>query len=198
MMKLYLCGAAALLVAPAAIAQSVPAAVAPAATPAMPVDPARLAAARALIDTIMPPSTRDAMLDNMVRPMLARMQQAFTDNPQFTDEFSSDPQARALFQQYMQRVADRTLNDVRPAMPELWDIMARAYARRFTVAQLQEIRAFFETPTGQVYMHQALTVMSDPEVGAWQQNLMRRSMSHLQDDMAQLTRQLTERAEHRP
>lgn len=168
----------------AANAQSTPAVI-----PA-PVDPARLSVARALVDTIMPPATRSQMLDGMVRPMLANIQRSIAQDPNFTKLFDQDSRARGLFETFMQRQTDRSLATMQPLMPGMWEAMARAYARRFSIAQMGEIRAFFETPTGRLYMQQSLTMMGDPDIAAWQADAMRQSMHHVQDDVADLVRQM--------
>ena len=57
--------------------------------------------------------------------------------------------------------------------------MTHAYARRFTVAQMGEMRTFFETPTGQVYINQAATIVNDPDVAKWQRDLMASAMGKI-------------------
>lgn len=178
-----------------ALASPVVAQTAPAATVATtptPVDPARLAAARDLIDTIMPPATRAQMIDTMVRPMLANLQRGIAQDPSFAAAFNNDPRARDLFARFMQKQTDRTLAHMGVMMPGLWEAMARAYARRFDIAQMQEIKAFFATPTGRVYMQQALTIMSDPDIAAWQQQMLHDSLAHVQEDVAELSTEMAD------
>lgn len=158
--------------------------------PAAAVDPARLTAARDLIDVIMPPATRDQMLDGMVRPMIANVQRNMVENPQFAKVFDSDPRAQDLFKHFMQQQTDRSLAMMRSNMPGMWEAMARAYARRLDVAQMREIKAFFETPTGRTYMQQSLTMMNDPDVLTWQGAMIRESMTHLQADVADFAHQV--------
>ncbi len=71
-------------------------------------------------------------------------------------------------------------------LPTMLDAMAKAYARRFTLVQLKEMSVFFATPTGQAYLMQAPTIMSDPDVGVWMNQLMTRSMHRLPEQMAKL------------
>jgi hypothetical protein len=68
--------------------------------------------------------------------------------------------------------------------------MARAYARRFDVAQMREIKAFFQTPTGRLYMQQSYTIMADPDVGTWQRTMMANSMTGVQADVADFAKQI--------
>ncbi|HEY6917485.1 MAG TPA: DUF2059 domain-containing protein [Allosphingosinicella sp.] len=48
--------------------------------------------------------------------------------------------------------------------PQFQNGMVKAYAQRFTVPELQEMRAFFETPTGRKYAVESVTLMQDPEI----------------------------------
>jgi hypothetical protein len=42
-----------------------------------------------------------------------------------------------------------------------------------------EMRTFFETPTGQVYIGQAATIVNDPDVAKWQRDLMTKEMGKM-------------------
>lgn len=188
--------AAAALVLNAApvFAQTAPApalsSVAPSAPPAAALDPARIAAARELIDLLMPPGTRAQMVESMMTPMLANMRQGMTQNPEFAAAMNGDPRVKALFDGFIQRQQDQTMALLRASLPGMSDAMARAYARRFDVAQMREIKAFFVTPTGRVYMQQAATIMSDPDVGAWQRTMMTSSMGRVQADVREFAKQV--------
>jgi hypothetical protein len=154
------------------------------------VDPARLAAARALIDVLMPPATREQMMQGMMTPMLANLRRGMEENPQFAASIGRDPRVKTMFDQFMTRQEARTTQLMRAALPGMVPAMAAAYARRFDVAQLQEIRAFFETPTGRTYMQASFTIMSDLDVAAWQRQLMAQSMGHVQEDVAAFAKQV--------
>lgn len=184
MMKVMAAGLALLASVPAA-AQLAPA---PQAAPAP--DPARLKAARALLDLLMPPATREQMIGGMMTPMLANIQRGFSDNPAFARAIGADPQMKAMFDSFMQRQLARTTETIRAGLPGMIEAMTRAYARRFDVAQLDELRRFFGTPTGQAYMREGLTIMADPDVAAWQREMMSRSMSQVQADVADFARQV--------
>ena len=131
------------------------------------------------------------MLDGMVRPMLANMQRSFMNDPNFAKLFADDPRARELFQTFLKHQTDRSLETMRPLMPGMWEAMAHAYARRFDVAQMREIKTFFETPTGRIYMQQSLSMMGDPDIAAWQADVMRQSMAHVQEDVADFMQQVS-------
>ena len=178
----------AILLASAVLPSVAQAQTSPVAAPAL--DPARLAAAHELIDVLMPPATRAQMVESMMTPMLANLRQGMTQNPDFAKTMNADPRVKALFDTFMARQQTRTMTMMRDALPGMSDAMARAYARRFDVAQMRDIKAFFGTPTGRLYMQQSYTIMADPDVGAWQRTMMANSMTGVQADVADFAKQI--------
>lgn len=166
---------AATIAAPAA--QAAPA---PAATEAP--DPARLAAAKQVLDVLMPPDKRAAMFDAIMAPMYANMRQAMRESPPMKGR-ENDPKMTAFVERMMEKQEERSGALLRENLPGMFQAMERAYARRFTVEQLNEVGAFFATPTGRVYMERGMTIMADPDVLAWQRSLMQRTMTGLEADM---------------
>jgi hypothetical protein len=155
----------------------------PAPVVSAPVDPARLAAARQLLDLMLPSAQRDQMVEGMIRPMMANIGQSMQQVPGFAALVGKDTKVRTAFEGFLKAQEDRSIENLRAGMPGMVEAMARAYARRFDLKQLADIRAFFETPTGRVYMAASYTIMSDPDILAWQRDLMARSMSHIQEDI---------------
>ncbi|MDB5712111.1 MAG: hypothetical protein JWL96_4181 [Sphingomonas bacterium] len=165
----------------AAFAQA--AAAAPAASA---VEPARLDAARKLMDEIMPPAMRDQMMTSMMQSMMGTMVQALRQNPDFTRSLAAEPKAAAVFDSFVKREQTLATQDLIAGLPSMLDAMARAYARRFTLEQLHDLSLFFATPTGQTYVVVAPTVMSDPDVAQWMTATMRRSQDRLPTELAKL------------
>src|SRR3546814_18844746 len=85
-----------------------------------------------------------------------------------------------------------TVEQLRTQLPGLFDAMARAYARRFTVAQLGEIETFFRTPTGRIYVTESMNIMSDPDIAAWQRQSISSRMERPTAELERLSRELTE------
>ena len=152
--------------------------------PAAALDPARLTAATELLDMLMPAATREQMIQGMMTPLLANIRRGFSGNPGFATAMNGNPQLKALFDDFMSKQEARTTEMMRQALPGMVASMARAYARRFDVGQLHELRAFFRTSTGRVYVQASYTIMADPDVAAWQTQLMRQAMSRTQEDVA--------------
>lgn len=168
------CLAAALVAAAPAAAQNA----APAPTPAAAAapDPARVAAATQLIARLIPADRAEAMIDQMIRPTMGNLHAAMAQAPELKAAFARNPKARAALDAFVADEVARSTAIVKQAMPALRTAMARAYARRFTEAQLNEIAAFFDTPTGRLYAEQAPTIMGDPDIVAAQRAMMTQAM----------------------
>ena len=165
------------LVAALLIAVSAPAvATAQTATVAQAPEPARIAAAKALIAKVMPPERIDAMIDQMMRPMMENLRNAMAQAPQMQAAFAKDPKVKGVLDAFVDGELQHSIALTKSSMPTMMDAMARAYARRFTVAQLNDVSAFFDTPSGKLYAEQAPTIMADPDVLAAQRAVMEQSI----------------------
>jgi hypothetical protein len=153
-------------------------------------DPARLGVARSLLSTLVPPEKRDAMIDGMMKSMMANITQGMTESPFFKEALAKEPRARSIFERFIARQQTESLTLLKQNMPSMIEAMSKAYARRFTAAQMGEMRAFFETPTGRIYIDQAATIMSDPDVAKWQRDLMASSMNRMPSEMTALMNEL--------
>lgn len=143
------------------------------------LEPARVEAAKSLLETMMPPARRGAMIDQLVAVSNANMTRGLSANAAFTKALSDDPRAAPIFQRFLanQQAELRTL--LYANMPEMMTAMQRAYARRFSVSEMTEIRTFFASPTGQAYMDRGAKIMTDPDVSAWQQKMISQQMSKM-------------------
>lgn len=165
---------AVLLAAAPSLAQSpAPAPAVPAAAPA----PAALAAATQLIDLVMPPASRDKMMEQLMTVMMQNMVGAISQSPQLQAAFEKEPRARPIFERSVARQQAHALDMIKAEMPAMMTVMARAYARRFSLAEMDDMKRFFSSPTGQAYVLKSPTVMSDPDVLAWSQAMMTRAMA---------------------
>ncbi len=180
---------AALLLAIAA--PEVVAAQTPTVPPTAPVaapDAARVAAAGRLLDVILPPATREETLRGMMQPMVDNLRSSMTQNADFQAALDQNVKLKILFDQFVAKQEQRIGAMMHDMLPGMVTVMTNAYARRFDVAQLNEIRRFFETPTGRAYMQASLTIMSDPDVAAWQRQLTTTAMARAQEDIAEFTK----------
>jgi hypothetical protein len=168
--------ALAALVASPALAQEAPT---PATQAATADAAARLTTARNLLNVILPPAKRDGMIDAIMKGMMANLSQSMFNSAPMKTAFEADPRAGEIFQRFFQRQQATSLTSLKANFPGMMDAMARAYARRFTVPQMGEMRTFFLTPTGQVYINEAATIVNDPDVAKWQRDLMAKEMARI-------------------
>lgn len=165
---------------------------APAATRNAPVavDPARLAAAERLLGVLMPPARFEAMIDGITTAMARNVAQQFKTSA-LAASFTDDPRIQPIMARYVERLTTDSVAAMRAGRTDMMRAMQRAYARRFTVAQLSEVERFFATPTGQLYMDQGATIMADPDVAAWQQKMIKQQFDRLPEAMRAMTAELT-------
>lgn len=168
---------------PAALVAPPPAAAPPVVMPA-PVDPARLAVARQTADYVWPLGTYQRMMsgpmmDGLIQSILSmRLSDIMPPgtagakgvDPKDANATLNDMVAKGdpYFQERI-RAATRVLaTELVPVFatvePALRDGLAHAYARRFTVEQLNEMNRFFATPAGRAYASESMLVMMDPDV----------------------------------
>ena len=144
-----------------------------------PVDPARLASARTLLDIVLPPAKREGMIDAIMKGMSANLSQSMFNSPQLKAAFEADPRVGEIMQRFFLKQQAESLATLKANFPGMVEAMSHAYARRFTVAQMADMRAFFQTPTGQVYINEAPTIVNDPDVAKWQRDLMTSTMGRI-------------------
>jgi hypothetical protein len=151
--------AAALLAstAPLAAAQApaqAPAAIATAPSPA--ADPARLAAARRFVDEALPQSFLEQMVSLGV-------QSAAEEHRNNTDAARRDPH-HAERARIMERVAgEEAIRIMRGLDPSFRALFADFYARRMSVADLEEGTRFYSSPLGKRFMAGSINMATSPE-----------------------------------
>jgi len=155
-------------------------------------DATRLAAAARVVERVLPPAERDALAEQMIRPMMASMTDAMFASPDLAKAVKDNPRLEPAMRRMLTDETARAIVNMRAGLPLLADAMTRAYARRFDSGQLSEIQAFFDTPTGALYIRESMTMMSDPDIAAAQQTMMAKSMDGLQERIAPLVTELIE------
>lgn len=180
--------ALALLVAPAAQAQSAP-------------DAARVAAARPVVDKIFPVGTYRRMMDGTMSKMMDSMMDGVMKMPiaQFAriggvpeeklaalDEGSMEQISAIIDPNFRQRTKlgmDAMMGSMVDMMdgfePKVRDALTRAYARKFDGRQLSQLAAFFKTPTGDLYARESMMMFMDPEIMGEMQALMPEMMKKM-------------------
>jgi hypothetical protein len=160
-----------------------------AAQPSMPgvenqvIDPARLEAAEAFLETIMPKENRSAMIGSMVRPMMQNLVAGIQNAPDLQEAFADDPELQKIFARFVEKQTERSMDKLNAGLPDMMVAMKRAYARQFSLKELSDAKVFFATSSGKAYMSKAGSIMADPDVAKWQQELMATSMQELPAQM---------------
>lgn len=163
---------------------------APTASPAAALDPARLAAGRALIAVVLPPEQRDRIMESVLTAMLHNLTAGMERGNGLAEELRDEPAKRAVFDRFVERQRTLALADLKAAMPGLIEAYAHAYARLFTVDEMAQIRAFAATPAGKKFILRSPELMSDPDVGAWQQVLAAKGASRQAVEIERLRQEL--------
>lgn len=164
-------------------------------------DPARVRAARPVVDKIFPVGTYRRMMGETMSKMMDGMMDSMMKMPiaQFA-RIGGVPQDRlaALDDTSMQEISiildphfrERTKSGMDAMMasmtdmmdgfePNVRDALTRAYARKFYNRQLGELTAFFKTPTGDLYARQSMMMFMDPEIMGEMQALMPEMMKKM-------------------
>jgi hypothetical protein len=146
-------------VAVACLAAAVPAgAVAQPRAAATAADPAKLTEAHAIIAIMFPPAQRLQMIQKMQDDMMAQMR------PLLPASVMADPGLAAIMDEYIADAKVRQRGVMEKHIPLMFEAMASAYTREFSLAELKDIHAFAATPSGAHYLSRSTAIVGDPAV----------------------------------
>jgi hypothetical protein len=149
----------------ATLIASMPAAAAAQAQPAaaaQPDDPAKLAEANAIVNTIFPPQNRQQMVKNLLNQFTAQLQTSIPTG----FESLHDAGLNAIMDKFRASIPDAVAPVAEAHMPQIIGAMASAYTHEFSLAELKDIRAFAQTPAGAHYLSKSTQLMGDPAIAA--------------------------------
>lgn len=139
---------------------------------------ARLDLARRIVEATLPADQRDAMFANMLQSITGTMvNAAFSADPRLREIFEELPEVANLFAQFVEGQNNATIEDLSKSWPKMLDALAIVYARRFSLAELEEIDRFASTPTGRRFLQSGTSLFGEPEVVAWQTDFLTRSQT---------------------
>ncbi len=149
-------------------------------------DPARLAAARPVVEKIWPLGTYRRMMGETMTKMMDGMMASMFDMRAADFAGAADPSGKSAkevgdkslgeitqsadphFRERMKITMDTMMGEMIPLMekmePAIQDSLTSIYARRFDARQLADMNAFFATPSGRAYADQAMLLFMDPEM----------------------------------
>lgn len=151
-----------------------------------PIEPARLTLAQRTTAALIPSGSLEKMIDNLYGKMFKTIMGEMGGDSDLmisiktgvdSEKVSAlDDATRGkiadLFDPHRKEREDQITKVVKPLISEaLADLeppmrngMAKAYARKFTAAQLTDLNTFLATPTGTAYASEWMAVQADPEV----------------------------------
>jgi uncharacterized protein len=138
-------------------------------------DPARLAAARELVDAMGGVSMAERVVDQMIGGMVDQMR-------------SQNPGAAAEFERIMRTVLAPDAPRVKAYFSEIMEVTTLFYAEKFTIDELRELTVFQRSPLGQKFQRIV------PEAMARMAPVMMKFQSGIVPDMQDAMRRATEQS----
>ena len=139
--------------------------------------------AMVIMDSMFPADTREEMMLGIVETMGKQVAEGMMSGPIF-----EEPGIRAIMDKFLDNLPNAMRPSISKYLPRMIKATAIAYTREFTLEELQDIREFAETPSGQRYFASAQAVMSDPAIAAVNQEFFA-EIAELQTEQGQLLRE---------
>jgi hypothetical protein len=152
---------------------------------AVPMDPAKITAAKAVVDKLWPLGTYDRVMDATMGGFMDSlmdqiMAMRLTDlvPPEMQKDMPKGPEAKMTFKEIMakedphfverMRISSTVMNtEMKPILakwePAVRDIMAKALGKKFSTTQLTDLAAFFGTPSGSAFAKEWMVLYLEPE-----------------------------------
>ncbi len=151
-----------------------------------PIEPGRLTLAQKTMSALIPAGSLEKMIDNLYGKMFKTIMGEFggqsdlmlsiqtgveSDQIAKLDEATKGKVAD-MFDPHRKEREDQITKVIKPLIsevlgdmePPMREGMSKAYARRFTAAQLTDLNGFLATPTGTLYANEWMALQADPEV----------------------------------
>ena len=145
------------------------------------LDPASLALAHQIVTLAFPPEKRSQMFASVMEAVVKQSRTAVD-----TKGLTGDKDFQKLVDRQTERMYASVMVTVDAALPDYFESMTRAYAREFSVDDLNAILVFVKTPAGQHYFERAPLILQDPDVQATSQ----RMMAQVLKKMPEMTREM--------
>jgi hypothetical protein len=151
-----------------------------------PIEPARLTLAQTTMSALIPAGSLEKMVDNLYGKMFKTIMGEFggqsdlllsiktgVENEQIaTLDEATKGKVADMFDPHRNEREDQITRVIKPLIsevlgdmePPMREGMSKAYARKFTAAQLTDLNGFLATPTGTLYANEWMALQADPEV----------------------------------
>ena len=151
-----------------------------------PIEPARLTLAQKTMGALIPAGSLEKMIDNLYGKMFKTIMGEFGGQSDLMLSIQTGVESEQIakldeatkgkvadmFDPHRKEREDQITKVIKPLIsevlgdmePPMRDGMSKAYARKFTAAQLTDINGFLATPTGTLYANEWMALQADPEV----------------------------------
>lgn len=163
---------------------------APTATSASEPSLVLLGAGRHLIDIVLPPAERAAVFARVTDAMMANMVRGIIEGQAGGRAIADDSDLKNALNRFVERLRELAQRDLKMSTPALIEAYARAYARRFTIADMEEIGTFFASAPGRKCRIESSSILSDPDVAGWQVQAIARAQARLPDELAKFKEEI--------
>jgi len=151
-----------------------------------PIEPARLALAQKTMGALIPAGSLEKMIDNLYGKMFKTIMGEFGGQSDLMLSIQTGVESEQIakldeatkgkvadmFDPHRKEREDQITKVIKPLIsevlgdmePPMREGMSKAYARKFTAAQLTDLNGFLATPTGTLYANEWMALQADPEV----------------------------------
>lgn len=151
-----------------------------------PIDPARLTLAQQTMGALIPAGSLELMMDNLYGKMFKTIMGEFGGQSDLMLSIQTGVESEQIakldeatkgkvadmFDPHRKEREDQITKVIKPLIsevlgdmePPMREGMSKAYARKFTAAQLTDLNGFLATPTGALYANEWMALQADPEV----------------------------------
>jgi len=151
-----------------------------------PIEPARLALAQRTMGALIPAGSLEKMIDNLYGKMFKTIMGEFGGQSDLMLSIQTGVESEQIakldeatkgkvadmFDPHRKEREDQITKVIKPLIsevlgdmePPMREGLAKAYARKFTAAQLADLNGFLATPTGTLYANEWMALQADPEV----------------------------------
>ena len=178
--------------------------------PVAAADPARLTVAESVVGRLLPPGTYRRMMDGTMQQLMDMSMKSVLDMPMESMLAAAGVKPRdgakpdqatmrevmaimdPAFEQRTKVGMDTMMAEMVTVMdtmePRVRTGLSRAYAAKFSAAELAELDRFFATPTGGRYAAESIPIMMDPAVMQEMQAMIPELMGRMPDIIAKVTK----------
>lgn len=130
--------------------------------------------------------------------MFVGMIDAMSSQMKLPPEKIGDEDMRAITEKYVGIMRADIMADLRANSDGLFDAIALAYARGFSLQELEDIERFVATPSGAAYVQRSPKLLADPAVAEWNTAYFQRVMRIVDAHKEALIEELSAQRSKRP